>query len=103
MTGVLRKRRLVVLAACCAAFVALAAGCGALSSSVPKGDVALVDGQPITQTRFDNAPGGYLRASRHQAGRTQEGLRWVQERCAADRSVWSRGQSSSTGEEDGVT
>ena len=60
MTGVLRKRRLVVLAACCAAFVALAAGCGGSSSSVPKGDVALVDGQPITQTRFDTLLAQYF-------------------------------------------
>jgi foldase protein PrsA len=54
MTAVLRNRRLAVLAACCAAVVGLAAGCGGGSSSgVPKGDIALVDGKPITQAQFD--------------------------------------------------
>jgi foldase protein PrsA len=54
MTAVLRNRRLAVLVACCAAVVALAAGCGGSSSTgVPKGDIALVDGKPITQAQFD--------------------------------------------------
>jgi foldase protein PrsA len=56
MTAILRNRRLVVLVACCVAAVSLAAGCGggsSASSGVPKGDVALVDGQPITQAQFD--------------------------------------------------
>ena len=53
MTSLLRTRRLAYVAACCAAVVAvlLAAGCGGSSSSssgVPKGDVALCNGQPIT-------------------------------------------------------
>jgi parvulin-like peptidyl-prolyl isomerase len=52
---------LVVLVACCAAVVGLAAGCGGgSSSSVPKGDVALVDGQPITQARFDTLLAQYF-------------------------------------------
>jgi foldase protein PrsA len=61
MTGVLRKRRFVVLVACCAAVVGLAAGCGGgSSSSLPKGDVALVDGQPIKQAQFDTLLAQYF-------------------------------------------
>jgi foldase protein PrsA len=61
MTAVLRNRRLLVLVACCAALVGLAAGCGGSSSAgVPKGDVALVEGQPIKQTEFDPLFGQYL-------------------------------------------
>src|SRR5712692_7899917 len=61
MTAVLRNRRLAVLVACCAALVALAAGCGGGSSSgVPKGDVALVDGQPIKQAQLDTLLGQYV-------------------------------------------
>jgi parvulin-like peptidyl-prolyl isomerase len=54
MTAVLRNRRLALLAVCCAAVVGLAAGCGGGSSSgVPKGDVALVDGQPIKEAQLN--------------------------------------------------
>jgi foldase protein PrsA len=53
MTAVLRNRHLALLAACCAAVVLVAAACGgSSSSSVPSADIALVDGQPITQARF---------------------------------------------------
>jgi parvulin-like peptidyl-prolyl isomerase len=62
MTGVLRNRRIVVLLACCAAVVGLAAGCGGSSSDVPKGDIALVDGQPVKQAEFDTTLAQYLAA-----------------------------------------
>src|SRR5438445_391591 len=61
MTALLRNRRLAVLVACCAAVVAITAGCGGgASSGVPKGDVALVDGQPITQARLDTLLAQYV-------------------------------------------
>ena len=61
MTAVLRNRRLAVLVVCCAAVVALAAGCGGGSSSgVPKGDVALVDGQPITEAQLNTLLAQYV-------------------------------------------
>ena len=65
MTAFLRNRRLTVLVACCAAVVALAAGCGGSSSSsgVPNGDVALVDGKPITKAQFDKALDQYNRSA----------------------------------------
>jgi len=62
MTKFLRTRRHVLLLACCAALVGLAAGCGGGSSSssgVPKDDVALVDGQPITYAQFQKALAQY--------------------------------------------
>lgn len=59
MTAVLRNRRIIVLLACCAAVVGLAAGCGGSSSDVPKGDVAVVDVQPITQATYDTLLGQY--------------------------------------------
>jgi foldase protein PrsA len=56
MTSLLRTRRLAYVAACCAAVVAVlvAAGCGSSSSSsgVPNGDVALCNGQPITEAQL---------------------------------------------------
>src|SRR5437016_2667771 len=58
MTAVLRNRRLTFLVACCAALVALAAGCGGggggSSSGVPKGDVAVVNGQQITEAALQS-------------------------------------------------
>src|SRR5947208_3616393 len=62
MTAVLRNRRLAVLLACCAAVVGLAAGCGGggSSSGVPKGDVAVVDGQPITEAQMTTLLDQYL-------------------------------------------
>jgi foldase protein PrsA len=61
MTAVLRNRRLVVLVACCAAVVGLAGGCGSSSSSgVPKGDVAVLDGQPITEAEYNTLFGQYV-------------------------------------------
>src|SRR6516225_12150458 len=57
MISLLRTRRLTFVAACCAAVVAVvvAAGCGSSSSSssgVPKGDVAVCNGQPITEAQL---------------------------------------------------
>src|SRR5438105_1210632 len=55
MTVVLRNRRLTFLVACCAALVVLAAGCGGgsgSSSGVPNGDVAVVNGQPVTEPQL---------------------------------------------------
>jgi foldase protein PrsA len=67
MTAILRNRRLLLLVACCAALVGIAAGCGGGSSSegsgVPDGDVAVVDGQGITQARFDQALAQYNRSA----------------------------------------
>jgi parvulin-like peptidyl-prolyl isomerase len=61
MTGVLRNRRIVVLLACCAAVVGLAAGCGSGSSSgVPNGDAALVDGQPIKEAQLTTILAQYV-------------------------------------------
>jgi parvulin-like peptidyl-prolyl isomerase len=66
MTAILRNRRLV-LVACCAAFVGVAAGCGGggsgSSSGVPDGDVALVAGQPITKARLASAVEQYNRSA----------------------------------------
>jgi foldase protein PrsA len=64
MTAILRNRRFLVLVACCAAVLALAAGCGGSSSSngVPKGDVAVVNGEPITKAQFDKALDQYNRS-----------------------------------------
>lgn len=66
MTGILRTRRLAVLAACCAAVVGLAAGCGGSSpgsSGVPSGAVAVVNGQTITKAQFDHALDQYNRSA----------------------------------------
>jgi foldase protein PrsA len=67
MTVILRNRRLVLLVACCAALVGIAAGCGDSSSSsdsgVPKEDVALVDGKPVTKAQFDQALAQYNRSA----------------------------------------
>jgi foldase protein PrsA len=60
MTGVLRNRRLAVFAVCCAAVVGLVAGCGGSSSSVPKGDMAVVDGQPITEAQLSSLVAQYV-------------------------------------------
>ena len=52
MISSLRTRRLLALVACCAGIAVLVAGCGGGSSSTdsaPEGDVAVVDGQPITE------------------------------------------------------
>lgn len=65
MTSLLRNRRFLVLVPCCAAVVAVAAGCGGGSSSssgVPKGDVAVVNGQAITKAQFDHALDQYNRS-----------------------------------------
>jgi foldase protein PrsA len=67
MTAILRTRRLGLLVVCCAALVGVAAGCGGDSSSnsdVPKGAVAVVDRQPITQEQFDKAVEQYNRSAR---------------------------------------
>jgi foldase protein PrsA len=66
MTAILRNRRFLALFACCAAVLAVAAGCGGSSSSngVPKGDVALVNGQPITKAQFDKALDQFNRAEK---------------------------------------
>src|SRR5262245_38172981 len=65
MTEILRTRRLVVLAVCCAAVVGLAAGCGGSSSAsgVPSGDIAVVNGQGITKAQFDHALDQYNRSA----------------------------------------
>lgn len=66
MTGILRNRRFFVLVACCAAVLAIAAGCGGGSSSsngVPKDDIALVNGQPVTKAQFDKALDQYNRGA----------------------------------------
>src|SRR6516162_1022574 len=66
MTAILRNRRLVLLVACCAALVGVAAGCGgsdSSSSGVPKGAVAVVAGQPITQAQVDKAVAQYNRSA----------------------------------------
>lgn len=66
MTGILRTRRLALVVVLCAAFVGLAAGCGGSSSSssgVPKGDIALVNGQGITKAQFDHALDQYNRSA----------------------------------------
>ena len=65
MIAILRNRRFLALVACCAAVLAVAAGCGSSSSSngVPKGDVALVAGQPITKAQFDHALDQYNRGA----------------------------------------
>ena len=67
MTAILRNRRLLLLVACCAALVGIAAGCGGGSSSeasgVPEGDVAVVNGQNITQAQFDKALAQYNRSA----------------------------------------
>jgi foldase protein PrsA len=65
MTAILRNRRFLVLVVCCAAVLAVAAGCGGSSSSngVPKGDVALVAGVPITKAQFDLALDEYNRSA----------------------------------------
>lgn len=61
MTAVLRTRRFAALAACSAAVVVVAAACGSSShSAVPKGDVAIVAGQPVTQQQFDSLFAQYL-------------------------------------------
>jgi foldase protein PrsA len=69
MTAILRNRRLVLLLACCAALVGVAAGCGGGSSSssgVPSGDVAVVDGQPITKAQFVKALDQYNSGAKKQ-------------------------------------
>src|SRR5581483_8164350 len=53
MTALLRNRRLHALAVCSVAIAALAAGCGGSGSSVPKGAVAVVDGQQVPQSDLD--------------------------------------------------
>ena len=66
MTAILRNRRLVLVVACCAAFVGAAAGCGgsdSSSSGVPKGAVAVVAGQAITQAQVDRAVAQYNRSA----------------------------------------
>ena len=66
MTALLRNRRFLVLVACCATVLAVAAGCGGSSSSsngVPKDDIALVDGQPVTKAQFDHALDQYNRGA----------------------------------------
>jgi foldase protein PrsA len=66
MTAILRNRRLLLLVACCAALVGIAAGCGgdsSESSDVPKGDVAVVNGQEISQAQFDKALAQYNRSA----------------------------------------
>jgi len=67
MTAILRNRRFLGLVACCVAVLALAAGCGSSSSSngVPKGDIATVDGKPITKAQFDAALDQYNRSVVH--------------------------------------
>ena len=61
MTAILRTRRTLLLVACCAALVGVAAGCGdsGSASGVPKDDIALVDGQPITKAQFDQTLAQY--------------------------------------------
>jgi parvulin-like peptidyl-prolyl isomerase len=56
MTGVLRIRHLAVLVACCAGIAMLVTACGGSSSSakVPKGAVAVVGAQAISQSQFDS-------------------------------------------------
>jgi len=63
MTAVPRIRHLAVLVACCAAVTVLAVACGGSSSAsdVPKGNVAVVNGLPISQTDFDQLMQEYLR------------------------------------------
>lgn len=66
MTAVLRIRHLVALVACCAAVVMLVAACGDSSSSssgAPKGSVAEINGQPISQASFDELMQEYLKAT----------------------------------------
>jgi foldase protein PrsA len=66
MTAILRNRRLVLLVVCCAAFAGIAAGCGgsdSSSSDVPKGAIAVVDGQPITQAQLVQAVARYNRSA----------------------------------------
>jgi len=65
MTEFLRTRRFVSLVVCCAALAAIVAGCGGggASSGVPKDDIALVDGQPITMAQFQKALGQYNRGA----------------------------------------
>jgi len=66
MTAILRNRRPVLLVACCAALVGVAAGCGGSSSEatdVPKGDIAVVAGQPVTKAQFDQALSQYNRSA----------------------------------------
>src|SRR5262249_28321176 len=72
MTVILRNRRLALLVACCAALVGIAAGCGGSSenSDVPKGAVAVVDHQVISQAEVDKAGEQYKRSAKkggHQA------------------------------------
>src|SRR5262245_38781575 len=66
MTAILRNRRLVLLVVCCAGLVGIAAGCGGSSdnSDVPKGAVAVVDHQVITQAEFDRAVEQYNRSAK---------------------------------------
>lgn len=61
MTAILRTRRTLLLVACCAALVGVAAGCGdsGSASGVPKDDIALVDGQPITKAQFEQTLAQY--------------------------------------------
>src|SRR5690242_1079956 len=65
MTSSLRNRRFLVLVACCATVLAVVAGCGGSSSSsgVPKEDIALVAGQPVTKAQFDHALDQYNRGA----------------------------------------
>jgi foldase protein PrsA len=66
MTAILRNRRLALIVACCAALVGVAAGCGDSSSSssgVPKGAIAVVNGQPITKAQFETAVAQYNRGA----------------------------------------
>jgi len=67
MTAILRNRRFLGLVACSVAVLAVAAGCGSSSSSngVPKGDIATVDGKPITKAQFDTALDQYNRSAVH--------------------------------------
>lgn len=67
MTAILRNRRFLVLVACCAALVAVVAGCGGSNSSasngVPKDAVATVAGQPISIAQFNAALDQYNRGA----------------------------------------
>jgi foldase protein PrsA len=66
MTAILRNRRTLLVVACCAALVGIAAGCGgsdSSSSGVPKGVVAVVAGRPITQAQLDKTVAQYNRSA----------------------------------------
>jgi foldase protein PrsA len=64
MTAGLRIRHLAVLVACCATVVLLVSACGGSSSaSLPKDSVATVNGQEISQARFQQLMSEYLYAT----------------------------------------